>query len=257
MLTAAAVSALGALGLLALASRAQPRTSEALLPGAPAALVEHGPTSEPAEAPLDGKRSPPREPAGRLDPSLCEDLDRAVPQAAVRRPPGSRGENDFVRELRALARDDPAAFATRAERVLGGDGPACEQMALLRSAYAERLPGAPALFARALRELPDESSALGEAVPASIVRWLGARAPRERAARELLERLVCDEGATLSASRRGPALRALLDSAPEPERARLSQRLAGETDPELRACVARFLAEQAADGTTDTDGVEG
>lgn len=156
-----------------------------------------------------------------------------------------RTEAEFRAELRALARSDPEAFGRRAEAILAGSGPACEQLASACAAYEERWPGAEALCVRTVSTLPLGSSPQAESVPQALVHWLGERALLEPRAREALTAVVWSRTGRVEPMLRIRALRALILATPEEELTLLAGRVHAEGDPDVHSAGRAALEARA------------
>jgi hypothetical protein len=168
---------------------------------------------------------------------------------APARPPEDRArwkEGQFYRDFASRPIELAAASA-----LLESDASGCEKVALLRAAYDQSGAPAPELFELAITRLPDAAEASGASVPEAMVQWLAERAPRERAARGILERCVLDATSPASRELRVRAARALISAAPDEDRPRLLRRFELERDDHVRAGAkdAFAAAERAeADG---------
>ncbi len=174
------------------------------------------------------------------------DVEAAIPAGASgARARGPRTEAEFLVELRALARSDPEAFGRRAEAILAGSGPACEQLASACAAYEEGWPGAEALCVRTASTLSLESSPQAESVPQALVHWLGERALLEPRARETLTAVVWSGTERVEPLLRIRALRALVLATPEEELPRLARRVHAEGDPDVHSAGRAALESRA------------
>jgi len=171
------------------------------------------------------------------------DDPRVAGSAAPRAAPEPEGEGDYYERFvaqwrsgeearRALERDAP--------RRLRASASTAEQVALLRALRDLGSPASADLFALALRELPDVSSARGVSVPAFAVSYLGRARELTDAERDLLEEAVRARGGNLAATTRGTALRVLLAASDGARREVVEALAAGEPDPLVRA-----IGEQA------------
>ncbi|MCY2959078.1 MAG: hypothetical protein NTY35_02845 [Planctomycetota bacterium] len=169
---------------------------------------------------------------------------RAVPPQEPLDARGPRTEGEYLAELRALARSDPAAFGRRVESILAGSGPACEQFASLRAAYEENWAGTTDLCVRAVTVLSHASGPQAESVPQALVHWLGQQAPLESRARDALAAIVWDTPASLDPTLRGRALRLLVLSSPEADLPLLARRIHAEGDPDLHSAGRSALDQR-------------
>jgi hypothetical protein len=240
LLVAALALAAGALALAWVLGRgSSDGPSSAAGPAAPAAATGSGGDARAADSARVALHSQVR--AER--PAAQAQEQEPTAQRETR--PGSRSEADFLAELSALARSDPPAFAARAESVLTGAGPACEQVALLRAAYEQHLPDAPALFARAVATLPVTSRPGAESVPVTALHWLQARAVRERPARDALAEVAWSARWSASVGLRAQAVRTLALASPDAELAAVRARILSEHDRDVYESGCAALEERA------------
>lgn len=142
-------------------------------------------------------------------------------------------ESDFLAEFRALASESELVAAV--DLALGPGRPDAEAMAALRTSFERRAQRSADHFLRAARERTDAAHGR-ESVARAGVHWLGARAARDGAAREVLEELAF--APDVAPELRAASAHALVSAAPEAELDRLDSRFARVRD-ELVAVSAR------------------
>ena len=211
--------------------------------------IPRAPASAPGTLP-DARSEAPVEPPASEGPT-SDDLE-SLPARARPADRAAWTEREFLEEFDASAAADPLGFRVRVREALFGEGPACEKVAALRALYAWEPETGRDLCVEAIARLPDASSPRGESVPRTALRLLGERAPREPAARSILERVLWSQDFLVSAELRGVAAAALLAATAEPELSTLRRRL--QDDPEERV---RSRAVDPRPSEADADGAEG
>jgi len=183
--------------------------------------------------------------AVRLPRGFTADRDDEVARIdTTRSARGPRTEAEYLVELRALLASDPDAFARRADSILAGTGPACEQFASLRAAYEASWSGTDDLCARTASARDRAADPRAESVTQSLVHWLGERAVREPRARTALGAIVWSAAPPAEPIHRIRALRALVLAAPRTEVALLAQRIHAEPDPDVHSAGRAALDER-------------
>lgn len=203
---AAAALGLSGFALLALAGGrpqadpGQPALLVGVSPAGPARCAEDAP---PAPAPAAPRGSAPLE-VRAATPAVPVSDD--LPQ--VRDAPREGSEAAHYARFIALGQRHDGSLAAAAGRVLDGQAPSNERVALLRALWDCGPADAAPWFAAALAA-PGEGSASEAAVPDFAVRFLAERAPREPDARMILSRYLAAPPAGCDAGRLARAAGAL------------------------------------------------
>lgn len=146
-------------------------------------------------------------------------------------------EADFYTELLALAGTE--AFDRAVASALDRSRPAAERFAALRASYDVHGADSSATFLRAAVELVDSAEPNSESTPRAAVHWLGVRAAREPASREVLEQLCFAPDVDVELRSAGAC--ALLLGAPAADLARLEQRFSREREERIVISVQSAL----------------
>jgi hypothetical protein len=102
-------------------------------------------------------------------------------------------EREFLAGFLALARSEPGALEARAARVIEGDGPAAEKVALLRALRQSGSSESVRWLEHAVRTQPDESGPHAESLPSFALDALARRAVADEASRAALAHLAFED----------------------------------------------------------------
>jgi hypothetical protein len=152
------------------------------------------------------------------------------------------GEAELYAAFMARASSEPGELERAARETLNGSSPRYAKVAALRAVWDSGSAEAAAIFADAIVAQPDRSDARSASVPRFALGWLARHAPRSEPARRVLEDAAWPRSLAIDADLRRVAAEGLAAAADEAELARISARLAGETDRAWTESVARALA---------------
>jgi hypothetical protein len=173
----------------------------------------------------------------------AEDRDAELPALQARPRPEDRGrwtEHDHRADYLAFASAEE--LAEHVASLLVPDGNRTQQLAALQALVLRELAAAPDLGARAARELPLDSTSVGESVPRAFVAWLGRQGARSITARKVLDSIAAD--ARVDAQLRAAALRAWIAVLPEDELEHAAIRFGREADDTVYASALSSLEQR-------------
>ena len=241
-LVVCAVAVLGALSvLLSLLRMSALEATEAV--ARPSALAERSaelalPTVAREEAP-----------APAFIAEQCEELPSALPAAR----PAERArwtEREHRAEFLAVA--DGQELALRVSQALGSMAATrAEQLAGLQALVIRDVASAPAIGARAARELALASDAQGESVPRAFVEWLAREGQECAMARAVLEGIASEPRAETQL--RAAALRAWIAALPAEELAIAAARFGREVDETVYASARSSLERRRESAGADAE----
>lgn len=164
-----------------------------------------------------------------------EPLASSSPRSS--RPRDEWKESDFYAEFRAL--ESEAEFDAAVESALDGTRAAAESFAALRASYDVRGEASAEHFVLAAAELGKPSAPGHATLPRTSVHWLAQRAPRESAARAVLEILAFEPHVETDVRAAGAF--ALMMATPRDELERIERRFDRERDEQVLASVSSAL----------------
>jgi len=207
--------------------------------------------AESASAPAAESPAPAlADPGPRREPVLglgrgtdADEVDDGAAPRAKAKPRGARKEREFLAGFLALAREQPGELEALAARVLAGDGPPAEKVALLRALERSGSSERVRWLEHAVCTLPDDSGPHGISVASFALGELVATAPADRAARQSLWH-VAFEARALAPGLRRSAAAGFARGGEDRELGALRVVLARESDELLVAGVLAALRER-------------
>ncbi len=181
--------------------------------------------------------------------AVADDRDAEIPALQPRLKTEERArwsERDYREEFLAVPSEQE--LAERVATLLAPDGNRTQQLAALQVLVLREVTMAPDLGARAARELPLDSTSVGESVPRAFVAWLGREGARSITARNVLDSIAAD--ARVDAQLRAAALRAWIAVLPEDELGLAAARLGREADDTVYASALSSLEQRRGLATT-------